>query len=236
MAAKLSNIKKASSLIIASAAHKNTDLFDYRVLLLKRSKNLKSWPGLYVFPGGKMDDKIDESPEWLNIFLNNQQLRDLRSNQNLLNKYFSGFINKNTFGKMTDSNKQLPAELTYRLCSIRETFEETGILLAHEKSLIESPDFFQKANRLTRVYEMNGGLLNEWQLRVKQDSTAFLDMFLELGLVPDVLGLHEWSNWITPSFEKYRFNTLFFTCFLSKPPQQNMLKFDIDEVEKLEVR
>ena len=230
MAAKLQSIKKASSLIIASPASKNTDLFDYRVLLLKRSKNLKSWPGLYVFPGGKLDDKIDESPEWLNIFLYN------RSNHNLVNKYFSGFINKSTFGKMTDSNRQLPAELTYRLCSIRETFEETGILLAHEKSLIESPDFYQKPNRLTRIYEMNDSLLSEWQLRVKKDSTAFLDMFLELGLVPDVLGLHEWSNWITPSFEKYRFNTLFFTCFLTKAPQQNLVKFDTDEVEKIEVR
>ena len=75
-----STIRKSASLIIASALDKSTlknnnaqNLFDYRIMLLKRPKQMKAFPDYHVFPGGKYDQLIDQSDEWLKVFLSEKQ-------------------------------------------------------------------------------------------------------------------------------------------------------------------
>jgi hypothetical protein len=63
------------------------------------------------------------------------------------------------------------------------------LLLAHEKSLVQTNDFYNKANRFVSVYENMENLKN-WQVKVKKDSKEFLNMFTKLDLVPDIMGIH----------------------------------------------
>ncbi len=231
-------ITKASTLIITSPLKVPVNKFNYNVFLLKRNQNMRSWPGAHVFPGGKLDDPNDLTPKWLDVFFNKEQNLSFKKNPNLLTKEFKEFINNNSIGVSFDKSSdafKLPSEISYRLCAIRETFEETGLLLAHEKSLINSAKFFEKSNQLTQVYDKNQAELQKWQKKVKRDSGEFLNMFMEMNLVPDLLGLHEWSNWVTPSFEKFRFNTVFFICFLKSAPNMSNICLDSTEIESINV-
>ncbi len=231
-------ITKASTLIITSPLKTAINKFDYNVLLLKRNKKMRAWPGAHVFPGGKLDDPNDLTPKWLEVFFDSEQNLKFKNNPSLLTKSFKGFINNNSIGVNFDSRSEifkLPSEISYRLCAIRETFEETGLLLAHEKSLINSYSFFEKSKQFTQVYDKKQSELLSWQKKVKDDSSQFLNLFMEMNLVPDLLGLHEWCNWVTPSFEKRRFNTVFFVCFLKSAPDMSKICLDLTEIERIDV-
>lgn len=208
------NIRKSATLIIASALEtKLNNGFDYKIMLLKRSNKMKVLPGFHVFPGGKYDAKVDESKEWLSVY-----------NKSKLN----GMINKNSLGNLVEAQTNagsIPFEASFRLCAIRETFEETGLLLATEHD-----DDQPKA--LSTYFNKD---LSEWHDIIKNDSSKFLAMCLELKLKPDIFGLHEWANWITPPHEKFRFNTFFFTCFLPMQPASSLIRANTGEIESLEV-
>ena len=220
---------KSASLIILSAV-KNGLGQDYKIMYLKRNKNMRVWPSHSVFPGGKLDSHIDCSPHWLKVFF-----RDPKQSN------FAGLINPNSIGtrrrmiKDPDADAEIPLEVSYRLCAIRETFEETGILIAREKdektnrpnSLLHMTDYYKNESKLDKV--------KQWHERVLRDSAKFIDMFVDLSLEPNIYALHEWSNWLTPSLEKTRFDTFFFTCFLHQLPDERFILFNKDENETLEV-
>ena len=63
----------------------------------------------------------------------------------------------------------------------------------------------------------------------------FLRLFEEYGGCPWIWGLHEWSNWLTPTHfgkMKSRFDTAFYITFMDKIP---ILKTDDHEAEVIEV-
>ena len=39
--------------------------------------------------------------------------------------------------------------------------------------------------------------------------------------VPDISALYEWSTWLTPTFRKNRFNTMFYICFIENALNQS---------------
>ncbi|CAF0772133.1 unnamed protein product [Brachionus calyciflorus] len=234
-------LKKSATLIISSALEKNvySNNYNYKIILLKRNSKMRSSPNFHVYPGGKYDKTIDESLDWLDIFFNTKQLSEIRSNPILLRKrFFNGLINQNSLGnlmisKHDDEKLLLPLEISYRLCAIRETFEETGLLLATNKS---SDNFKEtKSKILTNYCKDNLNDIKSWHRLIKKDSSEFINMFLKLNLMPDIFGLHEWSNWITPIHEKIRFDTYFFTCFLPSVPSQELFDINKDEVDTLEL-
>ena len=126
----LVGMKKASTLIITSALETRLNNFDYNVFMLKRSQNMRSWPGIHVFPGGVLDERIDTTTKWLDILLDPKNSFKVKENLYLSTKYFKGFINENSLGSAANKYNfealKLPNEISYRLCAIRETFEETG--------------------------------------------------------------------------------------------------------------
>ena len=147
---------------------------------------MRVWPSHSVFPGGKLDSHIDSSPQWLKIFQNN----------------FTALINPNSIGtrrrqmiKDIDAEAtNLPLEVSYRLCAIRETFEETGILLARDNSdgsnhrpILLTTQYYKNSSKLDKV--------KQWHEKVLLDSEKFIDMFFDLNLEPNIFALHEWSNW-----------------------------------------
>ncbi|KAH7155664.1 hypothetical protein B0J13DRAFT_619084 [Dactylonectria estremocensis] len=89
--------------------------------------------------------------------------------------------------------------LAYRLGAIRETFEETGILLAKKDGelvnlSIEERDVARK--------------------KIHGNKTSFLDWCASLGAEPDTAGLVPFTRWITPTINPKRFTTQMYLYML----------------------
>jgi hypothetical protein len=87
--------------------------------------------------------------------------------------------------------------LTHKICAIRETFEESGLLLTTPAAHM--------------VPELDTEI---WRHKVHNDASQFKHMCELYKLQPAVDRLVPFANWITPAFEKKRFNTLFFLTVL----------------------
>ncbi|KAI8491187.1 Nucleoside diphosphate-linked moiety X motif 19, mitochondrial [Branchiostoma belcheri] len=208
--------REAATIILTAGARKNAtvtrvvaddlvpsryNIFDYRVLMLQRSGKSGFMPNAKVFPGGLVDDS-DFSDEWMDVFDrsgvgNFDSLTHVR--------------NADDRSPMLTANQAslVPNDVGYRICAIRETFEESGILL-------------------TRPWNVPGAdaaisddFLDEWRTRVDSNGREFLRLCQEHKRVPDVWSLHEWSNWLTPtSFRNRRYDTVFYMCCLDNIPPQ----------------
>ena len=53
-------------------------------------------------------------------------------------------------------------------------------------------------------------------------------------MAPNVCSLFAWSNWLTPTFQKKRFDTRFFISTLSEPVQQFECGFEMTGSDWLE--
>ncbi|KAI5467506.1 hypothetical protein BGZ63DRAFT_371423 [Mariannaea sp. PMI_226] len=89
--------------------------------------------------------------------------------------------------------------LAYRLGAIRETFEETGILLAHKDGelvnlSVEERDVARK--------------------RIHGNQVKFQDWVESLGAQPDIDGLVPFTRWVTPATNPKRFTTQMYLYLL----------------------
>ena len=89
--------------------------------------------------------------------------------------------------------------------AVRETFEETGVLLA-------GPDEYSVLEDTTLLHEFRGAL--------EAETITFAEFLSQKRLVlrADLIGA--WAHWITPAFEPKRFDTRFFVAAL--PAGQNI--------------
>jgi 8-oxo-dGTP pyrophosphatase MutT (NUDIX family) len=151
----------------------------FEVYMLRRKPSMAFAPGAYVFPGGSVDQRdADEEVAWAGP-------------------------PAAEWGKVFDAPPELARALV--CAAVRETFEESGVLLAGP-----SAD--------TVVADTTG---EDWEA----DRHALLDRSLslaellarrELILRSDLL--RPWARWITPAAEPRRFDTRFFAAAL--PPGQ----------------
>ncbi len=98
-------------------------------------------------------------------------------------------------------------ELTFRIAAVRETFEESGILLARPRgstALIE-------AKRAASIEAANRAALSEGK-------TSFLNVLAENALVLALDELVPYAHWITPVGMPKRFDTWFYLA--AAPPEQ----------------
>lgn len=89
-------------------------------------------------------------------------------------------------------------DAAFWLATIREVFEETGVLLARPAGAGrdgEMPD---------------AGRAGRWREALLADEATLLDVFADLGLVPDIRRMVYCSHWITPVAEPKRYDTRFF--------------------------
>ncbi|KAH0619592.1 hypothetical protein JD844_000324 [Phrynosoma platyrhinos] len=164
--------------------------FDYRLLLLRRSPRSAFLPSAHVFPGG-VADAADFSSEWLPL-LPEPPRRGLRAAGSPKLPLFAA--------ERPELGAALPGDVAFRLCAIRETFEEAGVLLlvpqgdaASAAAAAASPARLLGPERLPPASE-----LAEWRRRVQRQPGTFLQLCRLLGCAPNLWALHEWSNWLTP--------------------------------------
>ena len=124
-------------------------------------------PSTHVFPGGVLD-KADHSSRWLDLF--------------------KDAITPDPFSSLSTTKWQsrlpmyqslpgsvIPGEVAFRICAIRELFEESGVLLARRRkdvSLVANlmPGSFQPA-----VKWLPSDMLNHWRARIHGDAFQFME-------------------------------------------------------------
>ncbi|XP_035693754.1 nucleoside diphosphate-linked moiety X motif 19-like [Branchiostoma floridae] len=200
--------------------------FDYRVLMLQRSGKSGFMPNAKVFPGGVVDAS-DFSEEWMDVF-KAAGLTDFKE----LTQVEVHADRSPMFTAHRDS--PVPNEVGYRICAIRETFEESGVLLvrpwasgptgralpAPERAPAGLP--LPAAERAPAECPVSAAELARWRKRVDGDAREFIKLCKEHRCVPDVWSLYEWSNWLTPVVpdrpKRRRYDTAFFICCLDHIP------------------
>lgn len=88
------------------------------------------------------------------------------------------------------------------LCAIRETFEETGLLLASPCEVPESPPLILES------------VLDAARSEIHAQNLKFKNFLLNYSLVPHVNALLPFTQWITPPNVPRRYQTNFFVSFL----------------------
>lgn len=84
------------------------------------------------------------------------------------------------------------------VAAIRETFEETGVLLTRPPHDV--------------VSDADAGLLAERRRQVEAHERAFTALLDELGLAVDADLIRPWAHWITPPAEPRRYDTFFYVA------------------------
>ena len=150
-----------------------------QVFMMKRSLR-SNFGGIWVFPGGILEDQ----------------------DQDIAKKnYFSG-INEKKAKAILNYDQE---SLTYWIASLRETFEETGALIANR----ENNSFFtpteDEAINLERLRsDLNNGKI------------SFISILKQLKLKIALERLIYISHWITPDVETKRYTTRFFLTSLNE--------------------
>ena len=189
--------------------------FDYKCMLLKRSSTSKFFAKAFVFPGGATEP-ADFSSRWLDYFARNGFDRQKLTSQFVIPQQANKIP---LYADASIPPGSLP-EVGYRISAIRETFEETGVLVC--KTADSSAD--DSTSRISDI--------EHWQKRVYSNPNEFLSLCEEHRILPDVWSLYEWSNWLTPEhMGPKRYDTIFYICMMDSPP-----KVRIDGKEITEVR
>lgn len=185
---------------------------DYRLLMVKRSSLSSFMANAYVFPGG-LAEVGDYSPKWYEVFEAQGATREsLQGFKHRVNGPRPCMITESatlSYAKVTPDQNPLPSDVALRIAAIRETFEETGVLLMTRRTKSDSsPSWYEDID------------LVAWQEKIRKDPLSFTDFCLEAGVCPDIWSLHEWWDWLTPtSVGHRRYDTMFYVCCLDKQPE-----------------
>lgn len=204
---------------------------DYRIMMVKRSGLSSFMASAFVFPGGAVE-VADFSPKWWDIFakvgVTRDQLMQFQTDvtgprPHMVTESLTLVNYRNAGNPDMDF---LPTDVGYRITAVRETFEETGVLL------LTHPANGSSTSPLSEIDDIHLDL-SAWREKVRKDGSAFIDLCIEAGLCPDLWLLNEWSNWLTPiSVGHKRFDTMFYICCLDKQPK---VVLDQTEVTTLKV-
>ncbi|XP_051018142.1 acyl-coenzyme A diphosphatase NUDT19 [Acomys russatus] len=229
-----SSWRRAATLVLAAgwtrprpAARAPADGF--RLLLLQRSPNQRFMPGAHVFPGGVLD-AADSSPDWLRLFAPRHTPPSFGLGPSPPPRQQLPL--PGLFPSDADA-AALPNDVALRICAIRETFEEAGVLLLRPRgSASASPPSLPPESRDPGHALPPPPGLAEWRSRVRSDPRDFLQLCAHLDCTPDIWALHDWGGWLTPyGAGSRRFDTAFFLCCLRETPS---VEPDLAEVEGYE--
>lgn len=193
----------------------------FRLLLLQRSRQQSFWPGAHVFPGGVLD-AADHSADWLRLFAPHHGPPRFGLGPAPPRHTTFPVLPATGPDSAVEVGAALPDDVAFRICALRETFEEAGLLLLRPRA---QPTLVPELSRALPAPE---GLAT-WRTRVRRDPRQFLHLCEHLDCIPDIWALHDWSVWLTPFKQRggRRFETYFFLCCLYEPP---LVYLDLAEV------
>jgi 8-oxo-dGTP pyrophosphatase MutT (NUDIX family) len=173
------------------------DAHEVEVLVIRRHEKLAFMGGMWVFPGGALAAS-DGAPE---------ALARIPAAARASCRQFH-----------TLHGAALPREqcLGLTVAAFRETYEETGVLLATHAS--GAPLSYEEMTALEAERKA-----------VAHDATLFPALLRQYDLILDVDRLVYWAHWITPSNAPRRFDTRFFLALA--PVEQTA---QIDTIEAVE--
>jgi 8-oxo-dGTP pyrophosphatase MutT (NUDIX family) len=177
----------ASSLLLVRPAAEGIEVF-----ALRRAGSMAFSAHATAFPGGRVDPADDLPAElWRGVDLD-EWARRLGTDAA-------------PEGAASQMSELSPRDAAGRLlaAALRETYEETGVLLALDAQTGAAVD-----PTLIR------SLPEDTRTRLEAHELAFGDLLAEHGLVPDVAALVPWSRWITPVGGPRRYDTVFFVVRL----------------------
>lgn len=190
--------------------------YNYNLLCMKRQQNANVQPNTYVFPGGAIDPS-DADLKWHDLFsafgIDANSFTSLKPNVLVRPPIFKFKAN------------ELPREISLRISAIRETFEESGILICRQPQ--------QETNNFgwADYVKISENEIRDWQTRVHNDAKEFYTLCESFNCYPDLWSLHEWSNWLTPTyFVGKRFDTAFYLACISSTPRT---VYDVTEMQAL---
>ena len=152
---------------------------ELEVLMLRRGASLAFMAGMWVFPGGRVDVADADAGVRSRILPGARGASCSR-------------LQATTGEPLGDD-----AALALYVAACRETFEESGVLLARDRS--GAPCALDVA-----------ASLQDQRDAVARDAAAFGALLEREDLYLDLAPLVYWSHWITPSLEPKRFDTRFF--------------------------
>lgn len=162
-----------------------------QVYLLRRHLQMAFAAGMYAFPGGTVDPRDrDQAVAW------------------------AGPSPAQWGERLTCDD----AEARALVCAaVRETFEESGVLLAGptDESLVSDTTGVD--------WERDRGALVDRSL-------SFADFLLQRGLVLRTDLLKPWAHWITPEFEPRRYDTRFFLAVMPEGQRTRDVSGEADKV------
>jgi 8-oxo-dGTP pyrophosphatase MutT (NUDIX family) len=155
-------------------------------LLLKRSRRVGFIPGAYVFPGGAVDrgDALpDLLPRLAGLAADGARARLGRQER-----------------ESEGNDGATPPPVAFFVAALRETFEETGVLLGAPPAGCRT--FPVGGNR-------QGGQV---RARLLEGRCTFQQVLEELGVDLDAGTLQPIGRWVTPEPERRRYDTRFFAA------------------------
>jgi len=165
--------------------------------MLARHARSEFLPDAYVFPGGRVEDADHELAERV-----------------------AGLSR----GEASERLATVPGDqaLGFFVAGVRETYEESGILLARRRGRRELLDAASAA------------ALACHRLGVQQGDTSFRDLVLgeDLELAAELLSVH--AHWITPEDSPRRFDTIFFAA--ETPPGQKAVHDGVELTDHVWLR
>lgn len=181
--------------------HKPSQDIVSKVLTFKRTEKTSFMPNSICFPGGGID-KTDESKDWINFLKKHKiPIDDLRPKVGSKRPFI--------FGHREGS---LDREVSLRLTAIRETFEELGVVLCRNESDEPTSPF-------SSYHHSKDCDIPIWQNKIHDHEDSMLSFCEQSKLVPDIMNVHEWSCWLTPTFFRpKRYETAFFLVALNSIP------------------
>lgn len=162
------------------------------VYMLRRVTTMAFASGMHVFPGGTVDP------------------RDLAHDTDWVGPPAAAWAER--FGVDETRARGLV------LAAVRETFEESGVLLAGRRSgqvVVGTGDPSWEDDRLALI----------------ERSLSFAAMLERRGLVLRADLLRGWARWLTPEFEPRRFDTAFFVAVVPSGQRTRAVGGEADRVE-----
>ncbi|KAA0723445.1 Nucleoside diphosphate-linked moiety X motif 19 [Triplophysa tibetana] len=183
--------------------------FDHFCLLKKISIDINKMSNGSCFTAGRIVYSCFVSFNWVVFFF------FLSSCEHGYIKCYPPIYNGHLFSP-TDRVKlgsPIPGDVAFRICAVRETFEESGVLLVVPKG---------EESTITRlILPWDKNVLSKWRSLVINNPANFIKMCKELQCLPNIWALHEWGNWLTPTgvYGKHRrYDTAFYICCLQETP------------------